>query len=294
MPIDLIAAVVAWLVAASGDAGIRLVRGSRDKRMLREAMQVAVDAVVQQADPTLRNGLRSALAECFSAPPVLQPDGTTPVGDWLRAAIAAQVTQLATWMNNDSQRPFLEDVPVDIGWLAERLTEVIIEALRQVVARGGLPELVRGVDSSDVQARLDALGSQLRLLNDSASAETTPEPLREAKHTQAEPDLPRNPPSVTSGTKADWTAAVMAFQDMDDPEFRRTVLRLMADRLGLAHTFETSYRPMARDHVLEIIDRCWAFKNKDAARRALADTLISLRPNERAAGELAQLATGTR
>ena len=90
-----------------------------------------------------------------------------------------------------------------------------------------------------------------------------------------------------------WIAAVMAFTDIEDPEFRRAVLRLMGDRLELGHAFSASYRPVARDHVFEIVDRCWAFKDPpDAARRALADSLISLRPDDRGVGLLKLLPGG--
>jgi Effector-associated domain 2 len=300
MPIDLIAAVVAWLVAASGDSGIRLVRGSPDRRMLHNAVKVAVDAVVEQVDPTLRTRLRSALAECFSDPLVLRPDATTPIGDWLRSAITAQVTHLETWVTNDSRRSFLQDVPVDIGWLAKHVTEAIIGALRQVAAMDGLPELVHGVDNADVHAQLDALGLQLIGLTDAASiAALHRQSLSQGENTEVQLVMPGGAQAaahaaiVPGASKGDWIESVMAFADIDDPEFRRTVLRLMADWLGLGNTFETSYRPMARDHVIEIVDRCWAFKDKDAARRALADSLISLRPNDRAAGHLARLVAAT-
>jgi hypothetical protein len=158
MPIDLIGAVVAWLVSASGDAGIRLVRGSDDRRKLRKALDVAINAVVQDVPRALEQPLGQALALCFSSPPAMKLDGSTPAGDWLRAAIAAQVSQLEGWVNNDTGRPFYHDVPVDPGWLTDRLTDAIIEAMRQVVAASGLPELVHGVDTTDVLARLDTLG----------------------------------------------------------------------------------------------------------------------------------------
>ena len=127
-------------------------------------------------------------------------------------------------MNNDSGPPFLQDVPVDIGCLAEHVTEAIIGGLRQVVAKGGLPELVHGVDNADVQARLDALGSQLSLISDAASMVAPHgQTLNEGGNTQVQPDLPRDaltavPTAIAAGTtKGDWLAAVMAFKDIDDP-----------------------------------------------------------------------------
>jgi hypothetical protein len=158
MPIDLIGAVVAWLVAASGDAGIRLIRGSGDERMLRKAVRVAVDAVVRDADPALRKQLRAGLTLCFSSPPAMKLDGATPPGAWLRSAITAQVSQLEGWVNNDTGRPFYQDVPVDPAWLSGRVTDAVLGALRQVVASGNLPELFRDMDTTEVLARLDALG----------------------------------------------------------------------------------------------------------------------------------------
>jgi hypothetical protein len=158
MPIDLIGAVVAWLVAASGDAGIRLIRGSGDEGKLRKAVRVAVEAVVREVDPALQKQLRAGLILCFSSPPAMKLDGTTPTGDWLRSAIVTQVSQLEGWVNNDTGRPFYQDVPVDPAWLSGRVTDAIVGALRQVVASGNLPELVRGVDTTDVLGRLDALG----------------------------------------------------------------------------------------------------------------------------------------
>jgi hypothetical protein len=126
--------------------------------MLRKALAVAVNTVVKEADPALQKPLRAGLALCFSSPLAMSLDGSTPTGDWLRSAIAAQVSQLEGWVNNDTGRRFFEDAPVDPAWLTERVTDAIIGALRQVVASGSLPELVRGVDTTDVLARLDALG----------------------------------------------------------------------------------------------------------------------------------------
>ena len=158
MPIDLIGAVVAWLVAASGDAGVRLVRGPDDKRLLRRAVGVAVDLVVGQVDPPFQGPLRQLLEQCFSSRPSLEPDALTPVGEWLRVAIKAQVTEASGWVNNDTGRLFSEEVPVSPEWLAGHVTDAIVGALRQVVAEGGLAELVHGVDTADLLDRLDAIG----------------------------------------------------------------------------------------------------------------------------------------
>jgi hypothetical protein len=89
--------------------------------------------------------------------------------------------------------------------------------------------------------------------------------------------------------KGTWVAGVMAFADMEDPDFRRTVLRQVGDRLNLGRAFSVPYRPVARDHVVEIVDRCWEFRDPGAARNALAETLTSLRPDDSAADHLKRI-----
>lgn len=84
MPVDLVGALVGWVVSLVGDAGVRLVRRSPDERALSKAMGLAIDRVVEQADSSSQEGLRVGLKECFSAPPRLRLDATTSVGEGLR------------------------------------------------------------------------------------------------------------------------------------------------------------------------------------------------------------------
>ena len=93
----------------------------------------------------------------------------------------------------------------------------------------------------------------------------------------------------TPVTKAALVAVVLQFPDIEDPGFRLQVLQLMGDRLGLGAPFAAPYRPMARDHVIAIVDRCWAFKDPDAARRALIEALGELRPDDGATERLRSL-----
>ena len=93
----------------------------------------------------------------------------------------------------------------------------------------------------------------------------------------------------TAACKDAWVAAVMAFSDMEDSEFRRIVLRRMGDELNLGRAFSVPYNPLARDHVVEIVDRCWDFKDRGEALRALAEALIWLRPDNRSAGNLKRM-----
>ena len=228
MPIDLIGAVVAWLVALSGDTGIRLLRGSRDKRMMHDALNVAVGAVVEDADPAVQGSLQAALSQCFSSPPLLQADISKPIGVWLRSAITEQVLQLGNWVNNDSGRPFPEDVPVDLALLAEQLANAIIAALRQVVALGGLTALVQGVDTAEVLARLDTLGLQVSRLE--AAGSVIPEarqgpaggitPLAEqvlpARCPHQEPG-DRGPPARETGLTLSWPSPTSRIQTSAAP-----------------------------------------------------------------------------
>ncbi len=76
-------------------------------------------------------------------------------------------------MHSDTCQPFYQAVPVDRGWLVEQVTNAVLTALRRVVvAAGGLAELVHGLDTTEVLARLDALGVQGRELTVSAPAAT--------------------------------------------------------------------------------------------------------------------------
>ncbi len=83
--------------------------------------------------------------------------------------------------------------------------------------------------------------------------------------------------------------ALMEFDDIQDPEFRRQVLRLMGERLGLGYPFSVPYRAMARDHVIEVVDRVWDFRDPAAARSALAGALETLRPDDAATMRLKAL-----
>ncbi len=173
MPVDLVGALVGWVVGQAGNAGIRLARRPPDERALRTALGVAIDRVVGQADPSCREALRLGLRECFSAPPRLELTAATSVSEGLRAAIAAQVAQLGQMVHGDTGQPFFHTVAVDRGWLSEQVSEAILAALRQVAATGGLAELVHGVDAAEVLARLNTLGAQDRESAGSAAAVAT-------------------------------------------------------------------------------------------------------------------------
>jgi tetratricopeptide (TPR) repeat protein len=172
MPVDLVGALGGWVVSLVGAAGIRLVRRSPDERALGVAMGLAIDKVIAQADPCSQEMLRLGLGECFSTPPRLRLrlDASTSVGEGLRAAIAAQVAQLDDMGHSDTGQPFYQAVAVDRVWLVEQVTVAILTALRQVVAAGGLAELIHGVDAADVVARLE----ELRVSAPAAATRTLP------------------------------------------------------------------------------------------------------------------------
>ncbi|MDQ3763101.1 MAG: hypothetical protein M3460_16085 [Actinomycetota bacterium] len=185
MPVDLGGALVGWVVSLVGSAGIRLVRRSPDERALRTVLGLAIDKVVEQADPSSQKALRGGLRECFSAPPRLGLDASTSVSAGLRAAIAAQVAQLDQMVHHDTGQPFYQAVAVDRGWLVEQITAAILSALRQVVAAGGLAELVHGVDAAEVLARLD----EVRVSAGAAAMRTLPRDISSFTE-QPEPSAP--------------------------------------------------------------------------------------------------------
>ncbi|MGH3851164.1 MAG: hypothetical protein ACRDRT_15985, partial [Pseudonocardiaceae bacterium] len=158
MPVDLVSALVGWVVSQVGDAGIRLARRPSDERALNTAMRLAIDSVVEQVDPSCREALRLGLRDCFSAPPRLGLAEATAVDRGLRAAIAAQVAQLGQMVHGDTGRPFFQVVAVDRDWLTGQVTKAVLSALRHMAATGGLTELVHGMDTAEVLARLDELG----------------------------------------------------------------------------------------------------------------------------------------
>ncbi len=159
MPVDLVGALVGWLVSVVGDAGVRLALRSPKERALRNALRLAIDNVVAQVPSSSQEALRAGLRECFSRPSQLRLDASPNVGDGLRAAIAAQVSQLDEMAHIDTGQPFYQAVPVDRGWLSEQVTAAILTALRHVVAAGEPAELVHALDTAEVLARLDALSS---------------------------------------------------------------------------------------------------------------------------------------
>jgi hypothetical protein len=89
--------------------------------------------------------------------------------------------------------------------------------------------------------------------------------------------------------KEDWVAAVMAFSDIQKPDFRGLLLTKMGDALGLRAPFAATYSAMASDHVTEIVNSCCGYEDDGKALRALAETLIKLRPNTSAAANLRRM-----
>ncbi|WP_329619364.1 trypsin-like peptidase domain-containing protein [Streptomyces sp. NBC_01255] len=81
-------------------------------------------------------------------------------------------------------------------------------------------------------------------------------------------------------------AVLQGLPDAEDPDFRRQILRLMGEELGLTTAFQAAYRPHPRDHLLEIVQRCRSYRNPRLAYRALGHAVESLRPGEAAVHEL--------
>uniref|UniRef100_UPI003EBC1051 NB-ARC domain-containing protein n=1 Tax=Streptomyces sp. bgisy034 TaxID=3413774 RepID=UPI003EBC1051 len=153
--------VFGWLVKAFSQAGIRLVLGPPDERVLKKAIKIAIERVVGQADPEDRTALESGLKYCFSKPPRLRPDAFTPEGEWLRAAIADQIEWLKESRMTDTGRPFYEEVSLDPEWLSSQAADAIITALRQSITRTNLAALVHSVDVADLGVRLDVLMAEI-------------------------------------------------------------------------------------------------------------------------------------
>ena len=171
MPVDLVGALVGWLVSLVGDAGIRLVWRSRDERALSQAMGLAINGVIEQSGLPYQEALRLGLRECFSVPPWLELDGSLSVSEGLRAAIAAQVAQLDQMVHGDTGQPFYQVVPVDQVWLIDQVTTAILTVLPQVAAAISVPDLVHIMNAEGLSTRLDALRGQISELQDQVLAE---------------------------------------------------------------------------------------------------------------------------
>jgi hypothetical protein len=77
MPVDLVGALVGWVVSLTANAGIRLVRSSPDERASSKAMGLDYRPG-GRADRSVRSrGAAPGAAECFSAPPRLGLDAST-------------------------------------------------------------------------------------------------------------------------------------------------------------------------------------------------------------------------
>lgn len=159
--LDVVGAVVGWLVSLCGDSGFHLVRDQRDERSLRKILQGSMDSVVVSAPPSAQRTLERGLARYFKAPPALRLDGSVPVHTALEAAVDAQTAELEQWVTRTTGVPFAEAVAVEPEVLRARVTEAIVSGLRQYAAAGGMSELVHALDTAEILGRLNALGLRL-------------------------------------------------------------------------------------------------------------------------------------
>lgn len=89
-------------------------------------------------------------------------------------------------------------------------------------------------------------------------------------------------------------AAAERIADMDDPEFRRSVIQRMRVQLSPVHGFTASHRPHMRDHLVEILQRCLNHRDPRAALNAFVGAVASLRPEEKGTADLQTLMGGDR
>ncbi|MFG3054130.1 hypothetical protein ACGFZP_24675 [Kitasatospora sp. NPDC048239] len=83
---------------------------------------------------------------------------------------------------------------------------------------------------------------------------------------------------------------LLTIPDMDDPDFRRQVLRGAAERLGSSAPLRVAFRAQAIDHLIETVQACTSHRDPAAALAAVLDTLDFLRPGLAAVDELRTLA----
>lgn len=159
--LDMVGAVVGWLVSLCGDSGVQLLGDQRDERALRKMIQGSMDSVVASAPPSARRTLERGIAKYFGAPPTLHLDGTVSVREALEAAVDAQIAELDQWVARTTGVPFAEAVAVEPDVLRTRITEAIVSGLRQYAAAGAMSELVHALDTAEILGRINALGLRL-------------------------------------------------------------------------------------------------------------------------------------
>ncbi|MFE2723088.1 hypothetical protein [Kitasatospora sp. NPDC059327] len=82
---------------------------------------------------------------------------------------------------------------------------------------------------------------------------------------------------------------LLAVPDMDDPDFRRQVLRAAGERLGPAEPLRVAHRAQAVDHLMELVQACARHRDPATALAAVLDALDFLRPGLAAVDELRAL-----
>jgi hypothetical protein len=199
---------------------------------------------------------------------------------WGVVAVVLSGAAVATWL---AAAPHEAAFPAWPAWVLSALTVAAIYLCFASLFSWWPARATTG-DLGTNTSNSGAPGDRAHTIGESRGATHMPSQSPEYAHKIAAPDV-----ASISPTKDALLRAVMNFADIEDPEFRRQILRSMGDYLGLGRPFSAPYRPMAVDHVAAIIDRCWDFKDPSAARCALVQALNRLRPDDGAAGGLPDL-----
>ncbi|MEU1420623.1 hypothetical protein [Kitasatospora sp. NPDC005751] len=83
---------------------------------------------------------------------------------------------------------------------------------------------------------------------------------------------------------------LLAVPDLDDPDFRRQVLRAAGEQLGPSEPLRVAHRSQAVDHLMELVQACASHRDPATALAAVLDALDFLRPGLAAVDELRTLA----
>lgn len=83
-------------------------------------------------------------------------------------------------------------------------------------------------------------------------------------------------------SESELVDALMAFPAMARAYSRYDLLDKMGSHLGLAHSFEVDDRPDRRDHLYRLARRCWHYRDRHAALRALYTAMEELVPYDSA------------
>ncbi|MGW4681297.1 tetratricopeptide repeat protein [Micromonospora taraxaci] len=149
-------AIFGWLVDLAGEA---IVSNGRGRRQLREAVDAAIQAVLDEVpDARVRESLRAALREQFNQPSTRAINDGSNLRQWIADAVSSQVAPLADPANAIGGRSYLDHIGVSSQWLTERLTAAVIAAVYKSASTKDFNALANRLGLEELRSELHRVG----------------------------------------------------------------------------------------------------------------------------------------